>query len=116
MKNHHKIIEKSNTSCYTKSITLTTDELRIEWDTRKDSINLKKHGVSFKEASAIFLDNNRIEIFDVIHSDIEHRFAVIGMVRDILLVIYTERWDSIRIISARKATKSERELYYGKNS
>ncbi|MBQ9017384.1 BrnT family toxin [Candidatus Saccharibacteria bacterium] len=89
--------------------------MSIEWDTRKNSLNLKKHGVSFKEASNIFFDDNRVEIYDAAHSEYEDRFAVIGMVRDVLLVIYTERKDTLRIISARKATPSERKIYYGKN-
>lgn len=94
---------------------LMVDGLSIEWDARKNSLNLKKHGVGFKEASGVFFDENRVEIFDTIHSEHEDRFAVIGMVRDILLVIYTDRQDSLRIISARKATPSERKIYYGKN-
>ena len=95
---------------------IKVDGLSIEWDARKNSLNLRKHGVGFKEASNVFFDNNRVEIFDAKHSEYENRFAVIGMVRDILLVIYTERQDALRIISARKATPSERKIYYGKNS
>ena len=97
-------------------MTLKVDGLSIEWDTRKDSINAKKHGVRFRDAAFVFLDHNRIEIYDIKHSDNEDRYIIIGMVEDILFVVYTERVGSIRIISARKATPSERELYYGKNS
>ena len=97
-------------------MTLKVGGLSIEWDARKNSINLKKHGVGFKEAANVFFDNNRVEFFDTKHSEKESRFVVIGMVRDILLVIYTEKQDSLRIISARKATPIEREIYYGKNS
>lgn len=94
----------------------TIDGLIVEWDARKNEANIKKHGVHFKDAAFVFLDNNRVEIYDIKHSDDEDRYIVIGMVNEILFVIYTERVDSIRIISARKATPSERELYYGTNS
>lgn len=64
----------------------------------------------------MFLDDNRVEFYDIKHSKTEDRYIVIGMVGDILFVIYTERGESIRIISARKATPLERKMYYGKNS
>ena len=79
------------------------------------SQELSKHqeaGVHFRDAAFVFLDNNRVEK----HSEEEDRYIVIGKVDDILFVVYTERIGSVRIISARKATPSERELYYGKNS
>ena len=97
-------------------MTTKVGSLSIEWDTHKDSINLKKHGISFRDAAFVFLDENRVELFDIKHSDTEDRYIVIGLVNEILFVIYTERGKSIRIISARKATPKERELYYGKNS
>ena len=97
-------------------MTLSVDGLSIEWDARKDSINARKHGIHFKDAAFVFLDENKIEIYDIKHSDEEDRYIIIGMVNEILFVVYTERIGSIRIISARKATPSERELYYGKNS
>ena len=97
-------------------MTLKVDGLSIEWDAQKNALNLKKHGIGFKEASNVFFDENRVEFFDAKHSEQEDRFATIGMVRDIILVIYTERKAALRIISARKATPSERKIYYGKNS
>ena len=97
-------------------MTTKVGRLSIEWDAHKDLLNLKKHGISFRDAAYVFLDENRVELYDIRHSETEDRYIVIGVVKDILFVIYTERGKSIRIISARKATPKERELYYGKNS
>lgn len=88
-------------------------ELLIEWDDRKAAINYKKHGIHFEDAARIFLDDNRIDYLDELHSDDEERWKVIGKVRNILAVIYTERSDKLRLISARKANKAEQEEYYG---
>lgn len=90
-------------------------DLSIEWDARKNSLNIKKHGVHFEDAAFVFLDENRLEYYDIKHSQSEARFITIGMINEILFVIYTERESSIRIISARKATPLERKLYYGEN-
>ncbi|MBE8953122.1 MAG: BrnT family toxin [Quinella sp. 1Q7] len=89
-------------------------ELLIEWDDRKAAINYKKHGIHFEDAARIFLDDNRIDYLDELHSDDEERWKVIGKVRNILAVIYTERGENcIRLISARYATKDEEDEYYG---
>ena len=85
----------------------------VEWDDEKNKINKKKHGVSFEFAAEIFLDENRVEDYDEFHSDDEERIKVIGMVEKILTVIYTERGEKFRIISARRATKYEEGIYYG---
>ena len=85
----------------------------VEWDDKKAAINKKKHGVSFETAAEVFLDDNRIDDFDDFHSDDEDRIKVIGKVGQILVVIYTERTDRLRIISARLAKKLEKEKYYG---
>ena len=84
----------------------------FEWDDEKAAANLKKHGVDFQRAVLVFSDFNRIEFYDTAHSGDEDRYNTIGMVDDILYVVYTERRDRIRIISARPATKPERRLYY----
>ena len=87
----------------------------FEWDSRKDKINRKKHHIDFETASRVFDDEFRIEIYDSKHSDLEDRFITIGMVNDILTVVfvaYTMRNQFIRIISARKATEAERSEYY----
>ena len=85
----------------------------VEWDDNKAAINKKKHGISFKLAARVFLDNNRIDTFDELHSDFEDRWKVIGRVRDILAVIYTERGEKYRLISARLANNEEEDEYYG---
>ena len=85
----------------------------VEWDDKKAAINKQKHGISFETAAMVFADENRIERRDEKHSQDEERWQVIGMVDEILFVIYTERSDKTRIISARRADKKERRRYYG---
>lgn len=84
----------------------------MEWDDRKNEINKRKHGISFETAAHVFEDINRIEYFDEAHSADEDRFIVLGLVRKVLFVVYTDRGDVTRIISARKATEAETEVYY----
>jgi hypothetical protein len=91
----------------------TINNIVFEWDEEKNRINLQKHRVDFTDAAQIFFDENRIERRDIFHSDDEDRWQVIGKVNDILFVIYTERGEKIRLISARKANKTERRIYYG---
>ncbi len=91
-------------------------EYLVEWDDEKNKINKKKHGISFETAARIFLDDNRIEYYDELHSDFEDRFRVIGIVDEVLFVVYTEREDRYRLISARQADKSEEGEYYGQYS
>ena len=88
----------------------------IEWDDNKNKINKKKHGISFEFAAKVFLDDDRIDDFDEFHSDDEDRIKTIGKVDKILAVIYTERTEKYRIISARYATKKEENDYYGQYS
>ena len=87
--------------------------MTYEWDNEKNEYNKKKHdGISFEFAVRVFLDSKRIEKYDYNHStDTEERWDVIGRVEDILFVVYTERNDRTRIISARKATKTEADYY-----
>lgn len=88
------------------------DEI-FEWDNLKAVTNARKHGVSFEEARTVFEDPSAITVRDLGHSDLEMRFVTIGLslISRVLLVIHTEREDAIRIISARKATPSERADY-----
>lgn len=93
--------------------------MEFEWDPLKAEANLKKHGVSFNEATMVFNDPNAIEELDAKHSSrTEMRFTMIGMASvKLLLVVYTERLsDRIRIISARRVTRSERSIYEQANS
>ena len=88
----------------------------VEWDDEKNRKNFKKHGIYFEDAARIFLDDDYIDDFDEFHSNDEERIKIIGRVRDILTVVYTERGKKYRLISARKATKKEENLYYGQYS
>jgi len=87
--------------------------LIFEWEPQKAKSNLKKHGVSFEEASTAFQDTLSLTIDDPLHSIDEERVVLIGMSNKnrLLVVVHTERGDNIRIISARKATKEERKNY-----
>jgi len=87
--------------------------LIFEWDSQKAKSNLKKHGVSFEEASTAFQNTLSLTIDDPLHSIDEVRVVLIGMSNKnrLLVVVHTERGDNIRIISARKATKKERKNY-----
>ncbi len=87
--------------------------LRFEWNEDKARQNIEKHGVSFEEAATVFGDPLSLTIDDPLHSREEDRFVTIGEManRDLLVVVHTERGDSIRIISARKATPPERRTY-----
>jgi uncharacterized DUF497 family protein len=86
---------------------------RFEWDDVKARANLRKHGVSFDEAVTVFNDPLSITVSDAKHSNDEYRYVDIGMSDEgrLLVVIYTERGDKIRIISSRGATIRERKLY-----
>ena len=88
----------------------------VEWDDVKNEKNFRKHGIYFEDAARIFLDDNRIEYYDEFHSDDEERIKVIGRVEEVLFVIYTERDEKCRLISARYANKKEIDEYYGQYS
>ena len=92
--------------------------IRFSWDRAKAAGNLKKHGVSFDEAQTVFYDDFAVQFFDENHTDGEERFLLLGMSTgaNLLLVCHCERegGELIRIISARKATKSE-STFYGRD-
>jgi len=87
--------------------------LLFEWDPNKAKENLETHGVSFDEASTAFRDTLSLAIYDPLHSEEEDRFVLIGSSHRsrLLVVVHTDRDDKIRLISARKASKKEREQY-----
>ena len=85
---------------------------RFEWDDEKARLNYAKHKIRFETATAVFDDKNRVEWYDAAHSGDEDRYNTIGMVRNVLFVVYTERRNKIRIISARLATAAEKRAYY----
>ena len=91
------------------------DELFFEWDANKSITNQKKHHISFEEAQTVFYDENALLIDDPDHSEEEERFILLGFSRRANLLVvshcYRQSESVIRIISARKATKTEEKSY-----
>jgi uncharacterized DUF497 family protein len=87
--------------------------VKFTWDPNKAEENLKAHGVDFREAATVFDDPLSTTFPDIDHSVGERRFLIIGLsaLSRILVVAHTEESDTIRIISARTATKPERRFY-----
>lgn len=87
--------------------------MRFEWDAAKARSDLRKHGVSFEEASSAFYDPLAITGANPDHSESEERLITFGVSSSgrLLVVAHTERHDAIRIISARTATQHERRIY-----
>jgi uncharacterized DUF497 family protein len=85
----------------------------FDWDDSKDTSNSAKHGVSFFEAVEVFSDWAHVTIHDTAHSTDEDRFITIGMSYQfrLLVVVHADSETTIRIISARPATRREREIY-----
>ena len=92
------------------------DSLRFEWDPEKNEINKRKHQVSFEEAQTVFYDEEAKVIDDPEHSADEERFIILGFSKraNLLVVCHCYRASEtvIRIISARKATKTEMRHYF----
>ena len=81
--------------------------LQFEWDEEKNRINREKHGISFETALYVFQDEYYIEMYDFEHSIEEDRYIAIGMVEDLLFVVFTERRDAPELSAAMyKAFKS----------
>jgi uncharacterized DUF497 family protein len=91
--------------------------ITFEWDAAKAKSNLKKHDISFEEAQSVFYDEFALQFYDEENSDNEERFIMLGVSNpsNLLVVCHCERGkgEIIRIISARKATKNERQYYEG---
>jgi len=89
--------------------------MRFEWDPEKNRANYRKHGIRFEEAQTAFFDDDAIVFDDPDHSDDEERFLLLGLSSSakVLVVVHClrDRGDTIRIISARKATRTEHEAY-----
>jgi len=85
----------------------------FEWDPVKASANQHRHGVSFVEAATVFFDPLSVTVNDPLHSVDEQRFVITGLSyqQRLLVVVHADHGDRIRIISARLATRSEREEY-----
>ncbi len=86
--------------------------MEFEWDTDKAESNLRKHGINFAEATSVLKDDTAITIYD--QHPIEDRYITIGIsdLGQLLVVVYTLRPNKIRLISARKANKRERQQYF----
>ncbi len=93
--------------------------IKFEWNYSKSENNIKKHGVSFDEAKSVFFDEFAVQFFDSENSDIEDRFLMLGMSieTNLLIVCHCERdsGNTIRVISARRATNKERNHYHRGN-
>ena len=93
------------------------NKISFEWDSTKSKTNIKKHGISFEEATTVFYDESAIEFYDDEHSEWEDRFLMLGLSDRLNLLLvchcYRESNNKIRIISARKATKNESKHYGG---
>lgn len=93
------------------------ETIRFEWDENKNTINKRKHKISFEEAKTVFYDAEALVIPDPEHSQDEERFIILGMSRQANLLVvchcYRESETVIRIISARKATRNESVQYQG---
>ena len=91
------------------------ETIQFEWDENKNQINQRKHGISFREAKTVFYDEEALLIDDPEHSQEEERFIILGLSKkaNLLVVCHCYRASEtvIRIISARKATKSETKQY-----
>jgi hypothetical protein len=87
--------------------------LEFEWDPRKDAANLEKHGVSLEEAASVFGDPLGRIVSDPRHSHDEKRLVLLGLSnrQRLLAVMFTDRREIIRIISAQQVTRSERKNY-----
>lgn len=93
------------------------DEFRFVWAEAKNKANLKKHGVSFEEAQTAFFDEEALVFYDPDHSTDEDRFLLLGMSLQLRVLVvchcYREDDSVIRLISARRAGRKERNFYAG---
>jgi len=92
------------------------NELRFEWDDRKEKTNIRNHGISFDEVRTVFYDENAIQFFDPDHSEDEDRFILLGMSFKLRIIVvchcFRENETVVRIISSRKADKNEEHEYW----
>ncbi len=92
------------------------DRIKFEWDENKNTINKKKHQISFEEAKTVFYDENALVIDDPDHSEQEDRFIILGLSSKVNLLVvchcYRASDTVVRLISARHATKAESKYYF----
>ena len=87
--------------------------MECEWDEEKAAANLANHKVSFEEAKTVFDDPLYVDFYDPDHSYDEHRYLIVGESQQgrLLIVSYTQRGNTARLISAREVTPAERKAY-----
>ena len=87
--------------------------MNFEWDPAKAAANLRKHKVSFEDATTVLYDPFAVTAFDPDHSEFEDRFVTIGCTRQgkLIVISHTDRGNLTRIISARRATRKEKKKY-----
>lgn len=94
---------------------VVVSQIAFTWDERKNTANQRKHGVSFHEAQSVFVDERALLIGDPDHSADEDRFILLGMSAALRTIVvchcYRDEDEVIRIISARKATRAEQNVY-----
>lgn len=85
----------------------------FDWDLEKAALNVRKHGVSFEEAMSVFRDPFSLTVSDTAHSDLEDRLILMGLSdrHRLLVIVYVERENHLRLISARVANPDERRKY-----
>ena len=90
-------------------VTHTTPYGTFEWDSNKNVWNIQKHGIDFRDAVEVFSDERAVLRYDVAHSEEEERFLIVGMLRGVIItaIVFTDRGNITRLISARKATQEE---------
>jgi uncharacterized protein len=92
------------------------NDLRFQWDHKKNFKNHQKHGVHFQEAATVFYDENAVDYPDPDHSENEDRFLMLGMSRNLRVLVvsfcYRENDSIIRIISSRKTNNKEIQHYF----
>jgi len=115
MRSPGRAAQKTIDTVHNRTYSVHMNDLRFEWDERKNRENIKKHGVSFEEAQTVFLDENAIRYYDPDHSLSEDRFILLGISFKLraLVVCHCYRQDDtvLRLISARKADKQEAKSY-----
>ena len=87
----------------------------FEWYSEKERLIAEKHGIDMEAVKKMFDDPFRIVQYDDVHSGLEDRWQILGMVNGVLFAVYTERGQKVRIITAREATPEERRIYYGES-
>ena len=92
--------------------------VKFIWDERKNHANIRKHGVDFNDAVRAWYDPDRLDFFDTAHSSNEARWIFLGAAAGVVLFVVETEPDkeTVRIISARKASMREQEVYYGNSN